>query len=148
LFLYFQLLFWGFVTAFPPVPKLTSDGTGKAHQSLRFRTLRLPVFNWFRDLFYPFGIKIVPTIISQLLTARALAYWIMDDDGYRASGMLLHTNSFTMADVILLISVLESNFGIKATLRSAGSNWIIYEPAAFMPTIQSTVLPYLHSSML
>jgi hypothetical protein len=147
-FIYFQLLFWGFVTAFTPVPKSTSDGKGGTHQSLRFRTMRLPVFNWFRDLFYPNGIKIVPAIIGLLLTPRALAYWIMDDAGYHASGMLLHTNSFTKADVMLLISVLESNFSIKATLRAAGEKWIIYVPAAYMSTVRSTVLPYIHSSML
>jgi hypothetical protein len=70
----------------------------------------------------------------------------MDDAGYLASGMLLHTpreRSFTKADVMLLISVLDSNFGIKATLRAAGEKWIIYVPAAYMSTVRSTVLPDL-----
>jgi hypothetical protein len=147
-FIYFQLLFWGFVTAYTPLPKSTSDGKGGTHQFLRFRTKRLPVFNWFRDLFYPAGIKIVPAIIALLLTPRAFAYWIMDDGGYRAKGMILHTNSFTKADVMLLISVLDSNFGIKATIRAAGKKWVIYVPVAYMPTVQSVVLPYMHSSML
>jgi len=147
-FIYFQLLFAGEVTAFTPVPKSASDGKGGTHQSLRVRTMRLLVFNWFRDLFYPAGIKIVPDIIGLLLTPRAFAYWIMDDAGYRASGMILHTNSFTKADVMLLISVLDSNFGIKATIRAAGKKWVIYVPAAYMPTVRSVVLPYIHSSML
>jgi LAGLIDADG DNA endonuclease family len=59
----------------------------------------------------------------------------MNDAGYRDLGMILHTNSFTKTDVMLLISVLDSNFGIKATIRVAGKKWVIYVPAAYMPTI-------------
>jgi len=147
-YIYFQLLFWGFVTAFTPVPKLTSDGAGGKHQSLRFRTKRLPVFNWFRDLFYPAGVKIVPSNIGLLLTPRALAYWIMDDGGYRTSGIIIHTNSFTKTDVVLLASVLDSSFGIKATVRIVGKKWIIYVPASYMATVRSVVFPYMHFSML
>jgi len=62
----------------------------------------------------------VPVIIGLLLTPRAFAYWSMNDAGYRDLGMILHTNSFTKTDVMLLISVLDSNFGIKATIRVAG----------------------------
>ncbi|RUP43424.1 homing endonuclease [Jimgerdemannia flammicorona] len=120
IFIWFQFLFWGFTTAFVPFPKPTGDGRGGTHPTVRFRTRRLEVLNPFRDLFYLDGVKIVPAIIGQLLTARAFAYWICDDGGYLASGMLLHTNAFTKSDVELLIFVLNTNFGIKANIRVKG----------------------------
>lgn len=49
--------------------------------------------------------KVVPSIISELLTARALAFWIMDDGGKGSNGeMNLHTRAFTLSDVLLLKS--------------------------------------------
>jgi len=43
------------------------------------------MFTEFRDLFYPNGVQIVPPIIGELLTARGLAYWAMDD-GTKSGG--------------------------------------------------------------
>jgi hypothetical protein len=70
---------------------------------ISFTTLVYPVFNYFRDLFYVNGVKIVPLNIGDLLTPRALAYWFMYD-GYRdLSGFVLCPDSFTLAEVLLLM---------------------------------------------
>jgi hypothetical protein len=46
--------------------------------SVQFATLSLPCFNYYRDLFYNSeNLKIVPSIIKNLLTPRGLAYWII-----------------------------------------------------------------------
>lgn len=126
-FISFQFLHWGFVTAFTPVPNAYYGWDWKAfinHYGLERWDYLCSIGSEIYPLYPLKGIKTVPAIIGSLLTPRALAYWIMDDGGYHASGMLLHTNSFTKADVLLLISVLDSNFGIKANLRAAGNNWI------------------------
>ena len=53
----------------------------KIYTPIKFKTLSLPCFNIYRNLFYDLnGIKIIPKNIEQLLTSVALAYWIMDDD--------------------------------------------------------------------
>ncbi|RUS23409.1 homing endonuclease [Endogone sp. FLAS-F59071] len=148
IFIWLQFLFWGFTTAFVPFPKPTGDGRGGTHQTVRFITRRLELLNQFRDLFYVDGVKTVPVIIGQLLTARAFAYWICDDGGYLASGMLLHTNAFTKSDVELLISVLNTNFGIKANIRAKGKGWILYIPAQYLPNVRAAVLPYMPRLML
>jgi hypothetical protein len=41
--------------------------------------MQLPCFNEFRKLFYVLNEKIIPENISEILTARSLAFFIMDD---------------------------------------------------------------------
>jgi hypothetical protein len=46
-------------------------------------------------------IKIVPKNIHKLLTARGLAYWIMDDGGKsKYNEMILHTRAFNLKEEI------------------------------------------------
>lgn len=47
----------------------------KTHQSIFFDTLTYEAFNYFFDLFYQKGKKVVPHNIVELLTYRSLAYW-------------------------------------------------------------------------
>lgn len=46
----------------------------KTHQSIFFDTLTYEAFNYYYDLFYKDKIKIVPSNIEELLTARSLAF--------------------------------------------------------------------------
>lgn len=48
-------------------------------QSMYFRTLAMPCLNYYHELFY--NVKIIPRNLEELLTARGLAYLIMDDGG-------------------------------------------------------------------
>jgi len=54
------------------VPKTSSRApdkrTGLIYSTIRFKTLSLPCFNEFYDLFYPNGQKVVPLNIADLLT--------------------------------------------------------------------------------
>jgi LAGLIDADG DNA endonuclease family len=53
--------------------------TNKIYSSMQFKILALPCLNYYYDLFYKEGKKIIPSNISDLLTARAFAYWISDE---------------------------------------------------------------------
>ena len=61
--------------------------------------------------------KIIPNNIANLLTPVSLAYWIMDDGCFTGSGLKLHTNSFSLEELNLLIKALDINFSIKASLN-------------------------------
>lgn len=93
--------------------------TGKAYTSIALKTRALYSLNYFHDLFYVYGSdgkrrKVIPGNIQELLTARSLAYWIMDDGGISAyKAIVLNTNSFTLNEVLLLQKALELNFGLK-----------------------------------
>jgi hypothetical protein len=67
-------------------------------------------FNFYHGLFYVqsmYGnyIKIVPSIIEELLDAKALAYWIMcDGSKVGESGLHLCTDSFTLEELNFICS--------------------------------------------
>lgn len=58
-------------------PKVTNRKpdirTGKVYNSIRFSTIALSCLNYYHELFYVNGKKILPNNIGELLTARGLA---------------------------------------------------------------------------
>jgi len=52
--------------------------TNQIYSRIKFQTRSLPCFNEFHELFYPDGVKIIPSNISEYLTEVSLAFWIMD----------------------------------------------------------------------
>lgn len=91
--------------------------THKVYATIRFTTRNLACLNEFHDLFYKTGSKRIPHNISDLLTARGLAYWIMDD-GHKTfyNQTVLNTNSYTLEKVQLLQKALELNFKLRTRL--------------------------------
>lgn len=90
----------------------------KTHQSIYFDTLSYPAFNYYYDLFYRDKKKIVPHNIEELLTAKSLAYWAMDDGHPERSGFIFNTNSFTLIEVQLLVKALKSKFGLNCSIHT------------------------------
>ena len=59
----------------PPLKSRKLDfRTGKIYNRIKFNTYSLPCFNYYYDLFYIYGIKIIPLNIGGLLTPKGLAY--------------------------------------------------------------------------
>jgi len=58
-------------------------------------------------------LQVVPQNISELLTPIVLAIWLMDDGSIEHRAIDLHTQGFTPEGIQLLISALETNFGIR-----------------------------------
>ena len=80
----------------------TDKRTNKIYSSVSFATLSLPCFNDYKNLFYNSdNLKIVPSNISQILSPRGLAYWIMDDGSLQNKGLHLNTYGFKEKDVLL-----------------------------------------------
>lgn len=69
--------------------------TGKIYSYTYFKTYALPCFNSYYELFYADKVKIIPLNIGELLTARSLAYWAMDDGSKQDKGFHFNTHSFT-----------------------------------------------------
>jgi hypothetical protein len=53
---------------------VVDNSTNKTYSAISFTTMQLPCFNEYRELFYLNKIKIVPENLSELLTARGLAF--------------------------------------------------------------------------
>jgi len=97
--------------------------TGLPVKQYTFQTKSYPELSYLHKLWYRWSdelkkyIKIVPINICDLLTPIGLAYWIMDD-GYKSdNGVVLCTDSFTLDEVNLLVSVLKDNFDLIATIN-------------------------------
>lgn len=72
----------------------------------------------------------------------------MDDGGAHASGLTLHTNNFTIAEVNILIELLHTKYGIVANKWVKYGRPVIYVRSGSMDTLRTLVTPYMHSSFL
>lgn len=87
-------LFEPLATMTPTILTRIDKRSGSTTGSLYFRTLAMPCLNYYYDLFYKEKVKTVPKNLGQLLTARGLAYWIMDDGGKSVYNQtILHTRA-------------------------------------------------------
>lgn len=114
--LHLYTLFQGFCKMTPKIKD--AQLKDKTHQSIFFDTLTYDAFNYYYDLFYKDKKKIVPSNIEDLLTARSLAYWAMDDGSADRSGFYYHTNSFTLAEVELLVKALKNKFDLNCSIHT------------------------------
>lgn len=123
--------------------------TGKVYSQMQLKTLTFPCLNYYLDLFYKEGKKIIPKIIGELLTAISLAYWIMVDGGKSSSNQtILHTRSCAFDEVILLQKVLKDNFKLHSFVyEKTIGQWIIVIPVKQEIPLREIVLPYMHPSM-
>jgi len=53
-----------------------------------------------------------------LLTARSLAFWALDDGTPDRSGFIFHSNSFTFAEVELLVLALNNKFDLNCSIHT------------------------------
>lgn len=129
-------------------PRITDAAVnGKKHQSIYFDTLTYEAFNYYHELFYSDKTKIVPLNIQELLTARGLAYWAMDDGTADRSGFVLHTNSFTKQEVDLLVSVLKNKFELNCSVHTRNDAvkkpYLIYIKADSWNKFKSLIEPHV-----
>ena len=111
--------------------------------------MQLPCFNIFREIFYKSNIKIIPTNIYDLLTARGLAFWIMDDGSLHGQGLHISTYSFSDEDINKLLFVLQSKFNHKCSIyynRDKKPRIYIFKES--MDQLRSLVSEYFIKEML
>jgi len=148
-YIYFIFLHWGYAHSFT-VPKIknTKDSRGNKHDYLRFGTITTPNLFKIYKMFYKYEnnkrIKIVTKDIGLYMTPRALAFWIMDDGSKGFSGILLHTNSYTYEEVLLLINTLKNKFNIESKPRKKYNKFIIYIYAKSVPLVVKKVKSHMH----
>jgi ubiquinol-cytochrome c reductase cytochrome b subunit len=151
---YLTVLYVQFINLAKSAPKVVirkaDKRTGKVYSQIQWKSPTYTCFNMYHDMFYVNGKKVVPANIAELLTPRALAYWIMDDGGKDSYGAtLLHTRSFTLAEVQLLQTALMDNFSLRTRLieKSAGQ-WVIVIPIKQVRSLKDIVSIYMCRSML
>ncbi len=113
-------------------PKIRTYSTfSLERKNYRFSTVSGGSLRFYAQQFYQNGKKIVPKLISKLLTPLALAVWFMDDGSIKSSqhkALVIHSQSFSKFDLQRIIKILESKFQIKSVLRKRqdGKGYVIY----------------------
>jgi len=129
---------------------VVDNRTKKTYSAISFTTMQLPCFNLYRELFYDSNKKkIVPGNISELLTPRGLAFWIMDDGSKQNEGLHISVYGFTNADVDKLMFTLQDKFHLKCSIHYNRDNKPrIYIFKESMPSLITLVKPYFIKEML
>jgi LAGLIDADG DNA endonuclease family len=69
------------------------------------------------------------------------------DDGHNNGGVILQTNSYTIAEVELLVKILQINFNITSKIRYEKGKPIIYIFKDQLPILRILIIDYMHSSI-
>ena len=148
----------------PAVGVLNIYGKLTRVTTYRFTTFTLPYFTnlhlqWYKPNLIPDVrvkyIKTLPRNISELITARSLAFWLAGDGTFeKGRGRItLCTDNFSEDEVIQLSSILSNNFNISSSLRSITSkfNKIYFRlviPTSQLSKVQNLVKPFMPKAML
>ena len=147
---YVQHLYWvlrDWVLS-PPRPK-QGQTRGVTTLNLAFQTVSHLELSVYGELLYRDRRKIVPDTIGELLTARGLAYWFMDDGSMKSKeskGVLFNTHAFSSDDVDRLVEVLKT-FGLLARTREQSDGTQIYISGASYERFVELVNPYVIEAM-
>jgi hypothetical protein len=90
----------------------------RAVHMINFATETHHIFNYYRNLFYKNGRKVVTREILNQLTPRGLAIWICDDGSYdnKQRYIVLCTNAFTLEEHKLMKEFFSETFGLNPTI--------------------------------
>lgn len=141
-------VFKSWVLTEPKIRKYSAFGLDR--NNYRFSTVSNGSFRFYAQQFYQNSKKIIPKLISKLLTPLALAVWFMDDGSTKSNqhkALVIHSQSFSKFDLQRVIKVLENKFQIKSVLRKRqdGSGYVIYLLSEtidkFIPLIGEYILP-------
>jgi len=114
----------GIVGAKPYTYLYYDKRTGKTYTSYNFNTLSLLILATLHSQWYTTiegcSIKILPTNLSDILTPRAIAFWVACDGSYhkRDGVIYLSTDSYTLIEVQRLQTILLEKFYINSTFST------------------------------
>ncbi len=120
-------------------PKLRA-GNGK-RVAYRFTTLSLPELTLLYRLFYKQRRKAVPEGLS--VSPLSLAVWFMDDGCKSYRALYLNTQQFDQVSQHLLIEILATQWGVKATMNRDKQYFRLRVAVATVARFREIVEPYL-----
>lgn len=120
------------------------EGKNLENISIKFWSSSLPCFNKYRELFYnESGIKIIPPTLEDLLSARSLAYWIMDDGYKSANGFYLCTESYTLEENKFLKDLLKNKFNLDCGIHKHTNGHRLYIFSSSKDKLIQLTKPYI-----
>lgn len=100
----------------------------------------------YRDIFYPFGIKIIPIdFLQNTFTAQSLAYLFMDDGCKNGKTINLNLQGFSNADLKSFITFLNEKFDIEFLLKADKTLYLRYKSR---DKFYKLIIPYITKDTL
>jgi len=132
-------------------PQIKEQKIGSiSYQKYWFSTISTGSFRFYGQQFYVNHKKVVPNIISKLITPLSLAVWFMDDGSlksYLHKARIINTQGFDDESLIRLQEMLLKKFNISATLRNQKEGKQIYIPSTEVEKFISIIRPHVLPSM-
>lgn len=94
-----------------------------------FTTFSLGLLRFYGQQFYRNGRKVVPRLISKLLSPTALAIWYLDDGSFKSNKhqtYIIHTYGYAKSDLRKVQKALLKRFDIETNLHRQRKNKKIY----------------------
>lgn len=139
----------GYCSANKPRKAKQIAKSGQIYYSIKIRTFSFTSLNYIYDAFYDKnGYKHIPINISELLSPRVLAIWIMHDGGVSREGVKISTEaSFPLEDIKRLQAALFERFGLKYTIQRHKKQYILYLSLKQLPLLSAVVKQHMIPSM-
>lgn len=147
-----------------PLKSIEIKGKNKVYTNYRLKTLSLPIFNSYFELFYEIQQeniknnknrkkykKIIPYNIIELMNPIVLAYLIMTDGNFDKgrNRVRIYTNSYTKNEVENLALAIQTKLGIYVgVLHDRKEQWILTIGATQLPLLRDLVHSHFEPSML
>ena len=86
--------------------------------AIDFSTKTHPIFNYYQNLFYKNGRKVIANEILNQINPQSLVYWICDDGSYdnKQGYIILCTNSYSLEEHNLMKQFFNERFGLNPTI--------------------------------
>ena len=123
---------------------------GKLYKKYHFETFTHIAFRFYAKQFYINRKKVVPKLISHLLTPLGLAVWFMDDGSIKSKhhrALILNTQCYNDADLKRLQDCLLNKFGIQTTLRKQKEGKQIYILSTTVEKFVNIIRPFILPEM-
>lgn len=143
-FPFLWLVFTELIHYFTTLPRFDfAKVKGKKYGQLILETRSYPVLNKLYDLFIVVGVKTIKIELFDLLSPRALAYWIMSDGVSNQYGLTICTDSYTIKEVVILINILKIRYDLNCSIHYIKNKPRLYIKADSMNKLRLLVKPYV-----
>ena len=75
------------------------------------------------------GVKFIPDNLEEFLTAKSLAYWVMDDGYQSSTGFYFCTDSYLLSDIEKLANILKNKFNLECGIHKHTNGHRLYLPS-------------------
>ena len=134
-----------FCSSYPMIT--TTSLKDRNFKGLCFNTRAYPCLTEFYYMFYVKRTKIVPLNLYEIIDYEFLAYWVMGDGTKAGNAIYLQTQTFTVEECVLIISILIHKFNLNCNIHMQRKQPTIYISAKSIKQIKAQLLPYFVPSM-